>query len=552
MPLTEQDRLVMRGIGLQNFFMFVKMFGAPVKQGADISPVVHRALCDFAQDDSIKRKGISLGRNLRKTTTFTRWMSIWKYLRNPEVRILICAQSLDIARGTIGWIKKQITQNALLRWCYPELEQINDNYANSKKHAFSDTEVELPRQGIYAEPTFRALGAGSALQGRHFTDLHLTDIINEKTLASPILMEKAQLWCDNLQELLVEPDWRSSTGSTIQVDASLYATGDTYDYIMSAYPHFQWIIAPALKMSDEDIKRAKAGRENVVFVQSPDVGVLESNFGDILNDETGRPLFSTEMYQAMMADPQAERIFWSQHQCVPSFGASQTNPFKHDWLRWYDLKAGPDGKTWIIVCHEPQGDVEIPFTRFMWMGIIDPGGFSEHSIKGSRCAMLIAGQDRESPRKVVLWTWAKRVVKPSEFFDALYGADNKWHPRGFKIETFAQQAWLMRDVWEESERRGKRLNISALPKDTGANAKEGRIDGLRDGLARGEWFLHNSMKDLIAEIMGYPSALTNDLIDAMSYFDALYGSGLSRKNVGRDADKRYREYLSSKNPTTGY
>ncbi|MCK7503229.1 MAG: hypothetical protein MZV70_03410 [Desulfobacterales bacterium] len=356
-----------------------------MRQGADISPIVHRALCDFAQDESLKRKGISLGRNLRKTTTFTRWGAIWEYLRNNEERILICAQSLDIARGSIGWIKKQITQNALLRWCFPELQVINDSYANSHKHAFSDTEVELPRQGIYAEPTFRALGAGSALQGRHFSRIHLTDIINEKTLASPILMEKAQLWVDNLQELLVEPDWRSPTGSSILVDASLWATGDTYDYMMSAHPEYQWVIAPALKMSDEDIERAKAGRQNVIFIQNPDVGVLESNFGDVVDDKTGRPIFSTEMYLAMMADPQVERIFWSQHQNVPSFGASQTNPFKHDRLRWYDLKGNE--KAWTIVAHDPQGDVEIPFTRMNWIGIIDPGGFSEHSVKGVAVAL---------------------------------------------------------------------------------------------------------------------------------------------------------------------
>ncbi|MCK7503228.1 MAG: hypothetical protein MZV70_03405 [Desulfobacterales bacterium] len=166
--------------------------------------------------------------------------------------------------------------------------------------------------------------------------------------------------------------------------------------------------------------------------------------------------------------------------------------------------------------------------------------------------MVIAGQDRESPRKFVLWTWAKRVVKPSEFMDAIYNADAKWRPRFWKIETFAQQSWLMKSVWEEQERRGKRLNISALPKDTGANAKEGRIDGLRVPFAQGQYYFHNSQKDLISEIMGYPNSLSNDLIDALSYFDLLYGSGLDRKRVKGDANSRYKEYLSSKSSVTGY
>jgi hypothetical protein len=482
---------------------------------------------------------------------FTRWGAIWRYLRNPEERILICAQSLDIARGSIGWIKKQITQNTLLRWCYPELEQINDAYANSHKHAFSDTEVELPRQGIYAEPTFRALGAGSALQGRHFTRLFLTDIINEKTLDSPPLLEKSMLWCDNLGELLVEPDWKSPTGSTIQIDASLWATGDTYDYIMTAHPEYQWMILPPMKMDDETIERAKAGRKNVRFVQNPDVGIMESNFSDIVDDKTGRPIFGTEFYLGLMADPQTERIFWSQHQCVPSFAASQTNPFKYDWLRWYDLKANEHGK-WILVAHEGGADAEIPFSRVAWWGIIDPGGFSEHSLKGSRCAAIIVGQDRESARKFVLWTWAKRVVKPTELMDAIYGADEKWKPRGWIIETLAQQNYIRRDLMEEQERRGKRLNIAALPSETGANAKEGRIDGLRSPLSNGEFYLHSSQRDMIAELMGYPSALSNDLIDCLAIFNAKFGTGLDRKKGADTAKKRYADYLGSKNPITGY
>jgi hypothetical protein len=252
----------------------------------------------------------------------------------------------------------------------------------------------------------------------------------------------------------------------------------------------------------------------------------------------------------MMADPQVERIFWSQHQNVPSFGASQTNPFKYDWVKFYDLRG--DNKVWTIVAHEPSGDVEIPFNRIAWWGLIDFGGFSEHSIKGSRCAAIIAGQDRESHRKFVLWTWAKRVLKPKELMDTIYAANEKWKPRGWKCEVYAQQRYIKRDLQEEQERRGTRLNISELPMETGANAKEMRIDGLRSPLANGELFFHSSQKDMLSELMGYPNALSNDLIDILAWFNQVFGTGLNRKQLAGDSKKRYQEYLANKSGVTGY
>ena len=137
-----------------------------MRQGGDISPIVHKPICEFVSDDSIKRKGVAMPRKLRKTTICDRWFPIWCYLRDHEERILLGAETLDIASASMDWIKDTIIGNRLLRWCYPEIA-VSESWANKNK--WSGVAINLPRDGTYAEPTIKALGVGGAGQSRHFT-----------------------------------------------------------------------------------------------------------------------------------------------------------------------------------------------------------------------------------------------------------------------------------------------------------------------------------------------------------------------------------------------
>jgi hypothetical protein len=539
----EEERLFFRTLGTESFYHFVKTFGTPVNQGADISPVVHRQLCEFSQDPKLLRKGIAMGRNLRKTTVFNRWKAIWCYLKNHEERILIGAETKDIADKTLIWIKEMCQRNAMLVWCFPELSIMDRAY--QYRHRFSNTEVEFPREGIYAEPTFQSIGVGGAAQARHFSRIFLTDICGQKAMESDAVMEKTVNWIDNIQELLVEPSLTSPNASEIQLDFTHWKVGDAYEYLQDKYSEYQWRIVPALKMSDDNAAIASRGHRNIVYLNHKDQDIGETNYPDIVDPKSGGQLFPTSYYKDMIANPEKERIFWVQHQNAPHFAEAGANSFRHEWLRFFrwDNRIENDRIVPYIICANDKEEFrksDIPL-----YGIIDPGGFSEQGFKGSRCAAIICGQPRKTNKKFCVWTWCRRVLRPSDLMKVLFEAEENYHPRAWRIETIAAQDYIFKDIREEFEKAKKHMVIVPLEKEVSEAAKDRRIEGLINPIGNGEYYFHESMKDILSEIISYPG-ITKDLIDCLAWYNKMYGKGIIKSPAESINAKRYSDWMRAR------
>ena len=311
-----------------------------MRQGGDISPIVHKPICEFVSDDSIKRKGVAMPRKLRKTTICDRWFPIWEYLQDHESRILLGAETLDIASQSMDWIKDTLLGNGLLRWCYPEIA-VTESWVN--KHKWSGVAITLPRQGTYGEPTYRAIGVGGAGQSRHFTRICLTDIFGEKGMNSEAIRLKTVSWWEGLPELLLD-----GINGSICLDFTFWAVGDPHQFMMDTHPEYHWRIVPALKVDDATAERARRGNKNCVIIQNPDQDLMETNFPDIVFEPgekgpTGESKFPTEKYLEMMASPEDNRRFMTQHQNMPEMSDSSMNTFVREWLRYYHI--GPDEAT---------------------------------------------------------------------------------------------------------------------------------------------------------------------------------------------------------------
>jgi hypothetical protein len=550
MPRKEK-RLFYRHLGLSSFYHFVKIFGTPVRQGGDISPIVHRQLCDFSQDPTKKRKGIAMGRNLRKTTTFLRWKAIWCYLRDNEERILIGSEIKETASANLIWIKDMIAANQLLRWCFPELCVMDQAY--KYRHRFSNTFVQFPRQGSWSEPTFTAIGVGGAGQGKHYSRLLLTDILGERGMLSPTVMEKTMLWIDNIQELLDEPDLSAPNTGEIQLDFTHWKVGDAYEYMQDKYPAYEWRIVPALKCDDETLERGRRGHKNIVYVQNPHQDIGETNYPDIVDEELGLQRFSTAHYRALLGNPESERVFWTQHMNMPHMAESGNNTFKHEWIRyfrWEERVISGEMQKCIVCAGDKAGSVEVyPLRGIRLIGVIDPGGFAEKSLKAGRCAFIIAGQPVGTPKKFIVKTWSKRVITPSALMDAVFGANDEFRNVTWRIETIAAQNYIYKDIREERERRKKQITIVPLDKDQAAltsNAKDLRVQGLIAPVSNGEYYLHEgTAQDLVGEIVSYPG-ITRDLIDCMSIYNLIYGTGLKKGATDDLNKKRYQDWVRAR------
>ena len=538
----EEQRLFLRAAGLASFFDFVRTFGSPVRQGGDISIHTHKPICDFASDDSIKRKAIAMPRKLRKTTILDRWYPIWCYLRDHEERILLGAETLDIASQSMDWIKDTLMGNSLLRWCYPEIA-FSEAYTN--KHKWSGVAINLPREGTYAEPTFKAMGVGGAGQSRHFTRLCLTDIFGEKGMNSEPVRLKTLSWWDGLPALLLD----SVTG-VINLDFTFWAIGDPHCYYMDTHPEYHWRIVPALRVDDATAERGRRGNRNTVIIQHPDAELLTTNFPDIVFEEgergpTGKPKFPTEEYIRMMKSSEEERIFWTQHMNMPEMADSSMNTFLAEWLRTYHIERGEDGTPWVFL-DDKSGDA-FPVAKVQSYGFIDPGGFSESPLKGGRCAAMVVGRAPKGRKTIILWTWAKRILRPSDLMKAVFDAQDKFKPRCWRIETTAQQRYIFRDLQEENTRNNAGLHILEYEiRDTSPNAKDNRIVSLKGPGENGEIYYQESMADFFHEWKAHPVGITKDLLDCLSMYYAVYGTGVTAAPARKIIKDRYRAYLDTK------
>lgn len=494
--LTEPEKvrwLKYRNACDKSLFYFIKDVGGSVpSQGGDISIHLHKPICDRLQNQSYKRQFYYAPRGWRKST-IGRWHWVWEYLRNPEIRILCASEKIKTATMWMKDTEEQILRNERLRWLYPELTLVGPGW--TKRHRWSGESMDLPRLGIYPEPTLMLTGIRGASQGGHFDLITPDDLVGEKGADSIIVLEDACRWFDNVEELLINSDWNSPDGSRIAGRGTHWRPGDFGVYVQDRYPEYKWFITPCLKYD------GLVDTPSITYLQHPDQPVGEVNWPEVK---------TTAEYMEKMTNPEKQVIFWSQEMNLPRDSTTLTK-FDGAWLRYYRFDEAAGER--VIIC-EDDGETFNLDTFPLW-GMIDPGGFAEMKLlkKGSRNALVIGGQPRESHKKFVIDTWAGRLKEPSKFMDQLFSMNERWGVRAWMVETVGSQKYIFRDIQQEKRDRQKGLTILEMPSDTSAKAKDNDILSLMQPMQNGELYIHRSMKELIGEISQYPGGMTVDLLD---------------------------------------
>ena len=497
---------VLRALCDRSFYHFVKIVGGSVGQGGVISPVIHKPLCDFYQDPSIHRKAIFMPRAWLKSTVFTCWGTVWRYLQSNNHRTLIASQNDDNAKRFLWFIQHQFRNNDLLRKLYPELEQVNNVWV--KRHRWSAKCVELPRGIPFKEGTITSIGVTGAAQSGHYDMIAIDDPVGQKHIDSPTELEKVFRWHDNTSELLDNPNPDEPTASNITIICTHWGVGDYGHYVQERCPEYHWRIVPCLK--DEGLEDVG----NIKYIQDPNAEHMKSNWE---NAPEGKS--TTQYYLDMMNDPERQMLFWSQHMNNPREGGT-LNKFDKKWIKYYKIeKRGKE--TYFIT--EDDGE-EIPLDDVPLTGMIDPGGFSEMKLmkKGSRNAVLIGGQVRQSVKKFVTYTWAGRFKKPSDFRAEVFKAHKFQKPRVWRIDTVGTQPYIMKDLREAAKTDGLHFPIVEIPGNPRKDSKFDDINALIPVLANGEVYFHRSMRELISEIVNYPHGMTVDLLDMLAKLNKLY------------------------------
>ena len=525
--LPDEDReewLISRKNCDASLFYFIKEMGGYLQgvdgksiAGGDSVEYLHKIICDFWQDNSIKRKGCLAPRGWFKTIDLTCWGNLHAYLQNNEIRIGIPSEVKERAEEWIKWIGKIILTHERLRWVYPELLVIDTSY--TKANTYSAEKLLLPRKGVYPDMTITAIGIHGASQGGHFDILNPDDICGEKAFESPTIMEDSFRWVDNMAGLLVESELRRSNASIIRLAGTHWAKGDTYHYIQKKYQEYKWMIIPALK--DSKLKNT----ENIQWVQNPDADDGESNFPQ---------RNSTEYYLDMKNNPETQTVFWTQHQNNPGSGGEGLNKFDRDWIKWYQWEEHENGL--YLRCKD---DKELfKLSEIPQYGILDMGGFKEIKLikKGSVNVILIGGQPRGSIKKFVTWFWAGKLKEPSDFVKRLIQAHKARWPRNWKIEPYGQHEFIRKYLLEATDEQNIKIKIWPIElkqSDVSENAKHNRITNMIPMIANGELYLHESFKHLIGEIDDYPNSFTICGLDTLGWLRQLHWATKSFGDVNK-------------------
>ena len=475
-----------------------------------------------------------------KSTIFTEWGAIWRYLQNPNILILIASQNADMANRFLHFIKRQILTNKILRKLYADkLRDVNNIWATT--HRWSQKYLDLPRELETKESTITSIGMGGAAQSGHYDFIFIDDPVGQKHIDSPVELQKVLNWHDNTPELLVNQNPRSPEGSQIIIVCTFWGPGDYGSYVMEKDPDYQWRIVPALK--DETL----VDEPNVKWIQSSKSEHDESNWNNPPEDK-----YTTEYYHSMRDNPELQRKFWAEHQNNPKRALGLTK-FDKVWLRYFHFETIED-KQW-VVCEKDDGKDGEKFMleSIPLRGIVDPGGFADTKLmkKGSRNTILIAGQPRNSIKKFVVYTSAEKMKKPSEFMDKLFDAHKTFVPKAWEVEVYGPQKYIFYDILEERKKRAVHFPVYPLPMDTSRGVKDGDIQTLLSPFSNGEVYLHRSMKFLIGELMAYPGGLTVDLIDCLGKISRYHWTrrplvDTKRRFVESEADEK------SKSKITGY
>lgn len=488
----------LREISSRSFFHFVRLVNTAPPGCAKIDEHIHKPLCDFYQQPGTYRKVIAMPRDFLKSTIFTKWGSIWRYLQDNEARILIAAENERLAGRFLHWIQQQLLTNETLRNMYPELKQVDQGWVRS--HRWSASECDLPRLGTYSEPTFTAIGVGGAAQSGHYTVCQIDDLVGKKAKESSLVLESVLRWFDNTPELLTQPHKDMPSPSSIIVVGTFWFPGDFLCYVRDRYQEFEFKVVPCRKTDK------KPNAEQLVYVQNPNVEIGESNWPD---------QFPTDYYVQMLANPEKNIDYWAQHMNDPE-QSSELTSFDVAWLKYYRIEERDGSK--YIVCEDDKEEFRVG--SFPLSGFIDPGGFSEKRLTktGSRFGVMHGGQPTGTHKKFVTYAKAFRFKDPDKTKDEVFLAHNYFKPVTpvvWRQECAAQQRYILNDIRQEAKKRMIPMRVVELPLDETKDAKDARIDALKQPMFNGEIYIHRNFKDLISEIKVYPNGMTKDLLDLL-------------------------------------
>ena len=272
-----------------NFPMLVYLLGF-----RDIGNFHKKELVKIANTEGDKIRRLWLwARGHFKTSIITEAHSIFLIINNPDIRILLVSNTLDIAKSMLRNIKTQFMANEAFReifreYCPP---------SKDGKVEFGTTEqfTACNRTRVLKEPTCMCAGVGTNLTGLHFDYMKIDDLVTAKSVTNEEQIRASKEYYSSLRQLFDNP-----INPKEDVIGTTYHFNDLYQDILAS------------EEFDKSIIPAKKDGEIVFYERFTDEGL-----NAILNDYTIGPWQFHAQYMLNPVNPKDAK-------------------FKKEWVVYYD------------------------------------------------------------------------------------------------------------------------------------------------------------------------------------------------------------------------
>lgn len=141
-----------------------------------------------------------------------------------------------------------------------------------------------------------------------------------------------------------------------------------------------------------------------------------------------------------------------------------------------------------------------------------------------------------------LYIWAGRLTA-SQFKDLILDTQGRWNPRRFGLEANGMQVLFGNLVREEAKIRFGNIKMIPIYQPTNVEKTYRIRTGFEPVILQGRCFLQEKEIEARAEIAGFPTAATRDIIDAMETLVSRVAPKQHVKIVKDREEEEYAQYL---------
>ena len=514
----------------------------------DLKDDLHQQHCNFLQlhtwNSSYQKSNLKMSvmpRNHFKSTNQSVAKPVWFVINDPQATINLISA---VEENTIGWldaIQKVFLHNKLFRWLFPELIPPAEKFSEMSKTRFT-----VPRdESLMPEPqpTLQATSIISGQASKHVKHVVLDDPVNEMTVDSPRLVDRAV----NLYKLL-ESTLQDFEESSIDLTATPWGFGDVIETALETEvaegKMLLWKIGcyGNFMISEELATAPDAHRYLPVGIKQSDLtkkSLYATQTVKLFEAEANVPSIFPERYPpselARIDRKYGTFLFSCNYRCDP-FDPSQSG-FDPSYLKYF--RKSVDGKL-SCDCHPNHThylhDLHIVMT-------VDPA-FSDKD-SAAESAVIIAGLAEDGCR-FLLQAWGAKV-QTDKLWAKMSSGVQEYSPflKDVGVESVASQKlfkWFfeymktIKMALPEKER-------DAFPEDVVFHdlKPDNDIDKIRrikfqqTFLANGQWHIQFGMDKFVSQYTKFPRARPVDVLDAWAYCDYLWDLPKKLKDSPRAA-----------------